>query len=188
MFSILWTKRNDDLEDGEVFEDEDEPIKKERPLETISVEREPSGRGHSFWKPEEPENLSEESDSEELPETTKPAADVAKTEFRKEESAVESAAGKEPEVEKSPEGTQKTGKKKKRRDSLLAYLGLDDDLPLDYGELIEDEEEEESGGAEESTGRVAAKEAGDNKAGKTNKAASGGADENRGDDIEFIDL
>jgi hypothetical protein len=180
IFSILFAKRKSDFDDGEVFEDEDEPIKKEKPLETIPVTRASSGMAKKVQRPEEPENLDDRDDLTDSMELTN-----------------------EPEPEKAlsnRSSDEKTTKKKKRRDSILAYLGLDDDLPLDYGDEIEDEDEAEpESKSEGGKGRKLRSGAGDingkdkHPTAVTDDAAKAEtkqsrAEDTKGDDIEFIDL
>lgn len=149
MFSILWAKRNDDYEDGDVFEEEPDAkaarpktFEKQRTLEDPII----------FEKAKEPEHFAE---PEEL------------NDFGEELS----------------EESRKTKKGKvKRKDSLLAYLGLDDDLPLDYGDVIEGEDEDSSGETVEAESIAESKKA----SGRSKKEPV--KDNQKESDIEFIDL
>jgi hypothetical protein len=180
LFSILLSKRKADFDDGEVFEDEDEPIKKEKALETIPVTRASSGMSKKNKRPEEPENLN---DQEELTDQ------MELTDEPDPEKAISSKASAE-----------KSTKRKKRRDSILAYLGLDDDLPLDYGDVIEDEDENAAepeservkgrkvpSGAGNINGKDKLPTAGTDDVAKTETKENSVKDA-KGDDIEFIDL
>lgn len=149
MFSILWAKRNDDYEDGDVFEEEpaakaarSKTFEKQRTLEDPIIFEKAKEEEH-FAEPEELNDFGEELSEE---------------------------------IRKTKKG------KVKRKDSLLAYLGLDDDLPLDYGDVIEGEDEDSSGETVEAESVA------------ENKKASGRAknepvrDNQKESDIEFIDL
>lgn len=87
------------------------------------------------------------------------------------------------EDEEEPDNyEQRSPKKIKRKDSLLAYLGLDDDLPLDYGEEIDDEADIDNTGMQE-------KKKADLKLEKKKRKHSDEEEDNsENDDIEFIDL
>jgi nitrogen fixation-related uncharacterized protein len=158
MFSILWSKRNDKFDDEEVFDDEKKPIKKEKSLETISVTRTAADTGREYHRPEAQEAREDVTDREVLQGEDEQPDAAAETKTEADESGHEAPVNRN------------SAKKKKRRDSILAYLGLDDDLPLDYGDEIEDEDEDESEAVEESTGK------------------SDQQMDVKKDDIEFIDL
>lgn len=159
IFSILWTRRSSYEED--VFEEEPElkvkeekPFKKrkkaeEEPLEeTASLETEESLKQEETLKP----NTWEPDDLESVLEEKNAEPD-------------------EKAEEKTP------GKKVKRRGSLLAYLGLDDDLPLDFGDVIEEDDEEEVQEEKPEPRKAVFSSSGKPK-----------EDSNQEDDIEFIDL
>jgi Na+-transporting methylmalonyl-CoA/oxaloacetate decarboxylase gamma subunit len=166
MFSILWSKRNDKFEDEEVFDDEKKPIKKEKSLETIPVTRTAADTGREHHRPEPQDARGDVTDREVLQGEDEQPDAIAETKAEADESGHETPANRN------------SAKKKKRRDSILAYLGLDDDLPLDYGDEIEDEDEDESEAVEESTGKK------DQQMDvKKDTKKDGGKD-----DIEFIDL
>ena len=164
IFSILWSRRNDAYDDGDVFEDEPEPKPKKLHKKHIEVEEEPQEAPVTA----EPEETFEKEEPLDL--------NIGVPDTLEEENDREA----DEEAEKTPE------KKKKRRGSLLAYLGLDDDLPLDFGDVIEEDDEEEP---EEEAGEVPVKEAKP----ETKKSVFPShnkqkEDSNKENDIEFIDL
>lgn len=164
IFSILWSRRNDAYDDGDVFEDEPEPKPEKPHKKHIKVEEEPQ---EELATAEPEEHL----DKEELLDLNIGVPDTLDEEDDREA---------DEEEEKVPE------KKVKRRSSLLAYLGLDDDLPLDFGDVIEEDDEEEP---EEEAGETPVKE----EKPETKKSVFPShnkqkEDSNKENDIEFIDL
>ena len=164
IFSILWSRRNDAYDDGDVFEDEPESKPEKPQKKHIKVEEEPQEE----FVAAEPEEYSKKEETLDL--------NIGVSDTLDEEDDREA----DEEEEKVPE------KKVKRRSSLLAYLGLDDDLPLDFGDVIEEDDEEEP---EEEAGEVPIKEAKP----ETKKSAFPSQnkqkeDSNKESDIEFIDL
>lgn len=160
IFSILWTRRSS-YEEEDVFEEEPEvkvkeekPFKKRKKAEEEPLEETASPKTEKSLKQEETlkPNTWEPDDLEAVLEEENAEPDV-KTE------------------EKTP------GKKVKRRGSLLAYLGLDDDLPLDFGDVIEEDDEEEAQGEEPESKKAV-----------FSSSSNPKEDSNKEDDIEFINL
>lgn len=163
IFSILWSRRNADYDDGDVFEDEPEPDEKKAHRESSKTEN----RQQEKPAIEASEAMEEKDEPLDLNDGT----------IDEREDGVDSNyAG----------GEHVAGKKAKRKGSLLAYLGLDDDLPLDFGDVIEEDEEDEIEEASEQQPVQEQKK--ETKKPVTDSYKEKKEDSNGENDIEFIDL
>lgn len=162
IFSILWSRRNADYDDGDVFEDEPEPDKKK-------VRRESS----------KAENIQQEKPAIEEPEAVEEGEELLDLN----EGVIAEEDGSDRDYAKSE---HVIGKKAKRKGSLLAYLGLDEDLPLDFGDVVEEDEEDEI--EEESKEQPAPEQKRETKRTVTDSYDGKKEDSNGENDIEFIDL
>lgn len=167
MFSVLWSKRNTDYEEDIFEENPKAPAKRE--IEDINEDIN--------------EDILEEAEEiiqvEEITEAEDTAGQIESKKTDK-------------KAEIGEKENQDCPKKAKRKGSILAYLGLDDDLPLDFGDVIEDEEFTEQSDAvvaekelAETEGYQAKRE---KKLSKLGKKPAKNSENDEDDDIEFINL